>query len=191
MDLDRKDVKLILTERVGTDLDCDQKGANGLWQKECKWSWTKGCDWIVTKRLRMDRGRKISNSSWPKSAHGRDRKVANGLWPKKFKRVMTKKGCERIVTERVWTICYRKSVNGSWLKGSERAVTKGVSPSMDQNQRGKNESLLKMCERNITKRMLKVNHDVGDIRVWSFLANIKSLFKTTTNIYEVLIYRYE
>ena len=104
---------------------------------------------------------------------------------------MTKKECERIVIERMWTICYRKSVNGSWLKGCERVVTKGVSLSMDHDQRGKNGSLLKMCKRNITERMLKVNHEVGDIRVKNFLANIKSRFKITTNFYEVLIYRYE
>ena len=204
-----KGCECILTENIqnGRDQkvanDHKRKSANGSWLKGCEinldwkggnvsWPWPKWCKWvmtervqmIVTERLRMDRDRKIANRSWPQGENGRDRKVANGLWPKKCKRVMTKKWCERIVTERVWTICYRKSVNGSWLKGCERVVTKGVSLSMDHDQRGKNESLVKMCERNITERMLKVNHDVGDIRIWSFLANIKSLFKTTTNIYE-------
>ena len=210
-----KGCECILTENIqkGRERkaanDHKLKSVNGSWPKGCEinldwkgrnrsWPWPKGCKWVmtervqmtVTERLRMDGDRKIANMSWPKSANGRYPKVVNGLWPKKCKRVMTKKGCERIVIERMWTICYRKSVNGSWLKRCERVVTKGVSLSMDHDQRGKNGSLLKMCERNITKRMLKVNHDVGDIRVWSFLANIKSLFKTTTNINEVLIYRW-
>ena len=46
MDLDRKDVKLILTERMGTDLDRDQKGANGFDRKGAN-----------------DRDRKVANGS--------------------------------------------------------------------------------------------------------------------------------
>ena len=67
----------------------------------------------------------------------------------------------------------RKGVNDLLPKECEWVLTENVRTSHNQrcvtvnyhDQRGKNGSLLKMCERNITESLLKLNHDVGGIRV--------------------------
>ena len=186
--LDRKDAKLILTERMRIDLDHDKKGTNGLWPKACK------C--VMNENVQMGYDRKGANGHVWTITNGRDQKVANGSWPKNCKRVVTKgckwslpkdckwvvtKKCKRVVTKRgkrivtiwVWTDRNWKNVNGSSMKGCKRVISKGVP--MNHDRRGKNGSWLKKCEQDITERMLKVNHGDGDIRVWPFLENIKSL----------------
>ena len=71
------------------------------------------------------------------------------------------------------------------MKGCKRVVSKGVP--MNHDRRGKNGSWLKKCERYITERMLKVNHGAGDIRVWHFLDNIKSLSKLEYTIFLIFL----
>lgn len=111
MDLNRKDMKHILTERVQTDQDRDRKGKKGLWLKGCIWSWSKDCKWLWPKGCEWFSDRKCKRVmakgckwSWPKRLRmGCDRKNANGSWQKK---------CEQIVIERVWKECNRKGVKG-------------------------------------------------------------------------------
>ena len=173
-----------MTKRV--KLSYDQKRANELWSKTCKWVMIERVQtvvferlqMVVTERLRMDRDRKVANGSWPKKCKRVMAKGCKWSWPKDCKWVVTKK-CKRVVTKRskrivtewVWTDRNWKNVNGSWMKGCKRVVSKGVP--MNHDRRGKNGSWLKKCERDITERMLKANHGAGDIRVWHFLDNIK------------------
>ena len=107
MVIDRKDVKLILTERIRMDLDHDKKGKIELWPKACKW--------VMIENVQMGYDRKGANGRVWKIANGRDWKVANGSWPKGCEWIVTKKmqtshgkRVQMVVTERLQMGCDKK-----------------------------------------------------------------------------------